>query len=92
MPQPYIIPKVHICCEPFKQYVEVLLQRFRTEQDRTHVVLHTTWEEATKLFPSKSVDSVFLVDVIEHLKKEEGVRLLHATENIARQQIVLLPH
>ena len=89
MPQPYIIPKVHICCEPFKQYVEVLIERFGAEQDRTYVVLHATWEEATKLFPSKSVDSVFLVDVIEHLKKEEGVRLLHATENIARQQIVL---
>ena len=89
MPQPYITPKVHICCEPFEQYVEVLQERFTGETDRTYVLLNLTWEEAVKKFPPASVDAVFLVDVIEHLEKEEGLRLLKETQSIVRGQIVL---
>jgi hypothetical protein len=76
MPQPYITPKVHICCEPFEHYVEVLQERFKGELDRTYVVLNATWAEAIRIFHPKSVDAVFLVDVVEHLKKEEGLQLL----------------
>jgi hypothetical protein len=32
-----------------------------------------------RIFPPKSVDTVFLADVIEHLEKEEGARLLRTT-------------
>jgi hypothetical protein len=39
--------------------------------------------------PPKSVDTIFLLDVIEHVEKEEGLQLLRETEKIARQQIVL---
>ncbi len=89
MPQPYVTPKVHICCEPFKQYVEAIQERFKGATDRVYVVLNSTWEGALRLFPPKSVDTVFLVDVIEHLDKEEGARLLKATQDIVRGQIVL---
>lgn len=89
MPQPYITPKVHICCEPFKQYIDVLQERLKEQTDRNYVILNSTWAEAVKLFPPNSVDTVFLVDVVEHLKKEEGMHLLKETESIARQQIVL---
>jgi hypothetical protein len=89
MPQPYITPKVHICCEPFGQYVEVLRERLKGELDRTYVVLNATWADAVRIFPQKSVDTVFLVDIVEHLQKEEGLQLLKFTEGIAREQIVL---
>jgi hypothetical protein len=88
-PQQYIKPLVHICCEPFKQYVAQLLNKIKNEYDRNYVIIKATWSEAVRIFPPKSVDTVFLLDVIEHLIKEEAIDLLKKTENIARQQIVI---
>lgn len=89
IPQRFIRPLVHICCEPFAQYVEHLQEKIKDEFDRNYVVIKATWAEAINIFPPKSVDTVFLVDVIEHLEKEEALKLLHATEGIAKQQVVL---
>jgi hypothetical protein len=89
LPQKYIRPMVHICCEPFTQYVEVLKEKTKTEFDRNYLILNASWSDALKFFPAKSVDSVFLMDVIEHIEKEEAVRLLKATEDLARRQVVV---
>jgi hypothetical protein len=88
-PQRHILPQVHICCEPFSQYIEVLQERIRREKDRTYVVLNATWADALTLFPVKSVDTVFLNDVVEHLEKRDAMALLAATERIARRQIAV---
>lgn len=89
MPQKYVRPLVHICCEPFEQYVEVLQNKIKEEYDRTYVIINGGWADAVRLFPPKSVDTVFLVDVIEHLEKGEALELLKATEGLARKQIAL---
>ncbi|HBG06064.1 MAG: hypothetical protein A2075_04250 [Geobacteraceae bacterium GWC2_58_44] len=89
MPQKYVRPRVHICCEPFGQYVEHLQQKVALEYDRSYVVVNAPWSEAVKIFPPKSVDTVFLVDVIEHLEKSEALDLLRRTEALARKQVVL---
>jgi hypothetical protein len=89
MPQPYLRPLVHICCEPFDQYVRVLQEKVCGQGDRTFVVLKASWSAALELFPPHSVDTVFLVDVIEHLEKEEGRQLLARTEAVARRQIAV---
>jgi hypothetical protein len=88
-PQEYVRPLVHICCDPFQQYLERLQQRTTYERDRVYVLLRATWSEVVHLFPPKSVDTIFLVDVIEHLEKDEGMKLLAVTEQIARQQVVI---
>ena len=88
-PQNYLVPFVHICCEPFEEYVEVLQNKINCSSDRKYIVLKAGWADAVELFPKKSVDTVFLVDVIEHLEKEAGLRLLKATEAIAKRQIVV---
>lgn len=88
-PQQFLRPLVHICCEPFGQYVEHLQTLIKERTDRNYVVIHATWAETVRLFPPKSVDTVVLNDVIEHLEKEEAVNLLRATERIARRQIAL---
>ena len=88
-PQNYILPRVHICCEPFEEYRNVL-QNIATQQtDRNFVVLNCDWREAIKVFPPKSVDTIFLLDVVEHLDKEEGEELLRITESISRRQIII---
>lgn len=88
-PQPYLRPLVHICCEPHSPYLERLEETVRGRYDRTFLLLKATWAEAVRLFPPKSVDTVFLVDVVEHLEKEEGVSLLGETAAIARRQVAL---
>ncbi len=88
-PQTLVVPRVHICCEPFPEYVANLQAAVRAGQARADVVLSLSWAEALKALPDKSVDSVFLIDVIEHLEKAEGVVLLRDTERVARRQIVL---
>jgi hypothetical protein len=88
-PQRLVRPEVHICCEPFMQYVERLQELVRLEPDRNFVVLNATWDQAVQVFPPKSVDTVILHDVIEHLEKEDALRLLQATEPLARRQIVV---
>jgi hypothetical protein len=89
MPQKFVRPLVHICCEPFNQYVEHLQKKVAMEYDRSYVIVNATWSEAISIFPPKSVDSVFLVDVVEHLEKGEALDLLARTEKLARKQIVI---
>ncbi len=89
VPQQYILPKVHICCEPFGEYVKVLQKKVEEIDDRFMVVIQADWETACKLFPEKSVDTVLLVDVLEHLEKNDGQRLIKLTERIARKQIAI---
>jgi hypothetical protein len=88
-PQNFIKPAVHICCEPFEQYIEVLQDKIKNSGDRNYVIIKATWAEVVQLFPSKSVDTVFLVDVIEHLEKKEALALLQATETIVKHQIAI---
>lgn len=91
VPQDYVSPRTHICCEPYGEYVEHLQKKIAEmdKPDRTYIVLNMGWGDAVNYFPPKSVDTVFLVDVIEHLEKEEGRALLAKTENIARRQVMV---
>lgn len=89
MPQQFIIPKVHICCEPFKEYVAKLQEKISHFEDRFTTVVNVDWETVCKIFPPKSIDTVILVDVLEHLEKTEGEKLIKLTEQIARQQIII---
>jgi hypothetical protein len=88
-PQNLIMSEVHICCEPHYEYVEQLQNEIRTYSCRHLLILNTTWNEVLKLFPPRSVDSIFLLDVIEHLDKEEGKRLLQESEKIVKNQIAI---
>lgn len=89
IPQNLVRPSVHICLEPFRQYIQVLQKKTTNASDIIYVIINATWAEAIKIFPERSVDTVFLLDVIEHLEKEEAKLLLKATEKIAREQIVI---
>lgn len=89
MPQNFIVPSVHICAEPYMEYVEKLQEKTAYECDRSYVILNSTWEQALKTMPPKSVDTVILADVIEHLEKNIAVKLIKQTEALARQQILI---
>lgn len=86
-PQTIIRPHTHICCEPFAEYAQELTKRFSTAPG-LFVVQNTALNFLDQL-PDKAVDTIFMLDVIEHIDKEEGLRILAACERVARQQIVL---
>lgn len=88
-PQTLVAPRVHVCCEPFPEYASHLQRAANDGKVRADVVLNLSWADALRVLPEKSVDSVFLLDVIEHLEKDDGARLLAETERIARRQIVI---
>lgn len=89
-PQKYFQPSIHICCEPFGQYVEKLQRIIRLRQwSNRFVLIQCDWATVVKIFPPLSVDTIYLIDVIEHLRKKEALKLLKKTEKIARQQIII---
>lgn len=86
-PQSLIEPKIHICAEPFSEYVEILQNRYAGNP--RYVILHGTADHILSLLPDHSIDTIFLVDVIEHLEKELGRTIIKECERVARKQIVL---
>lgn len=89
-PQDLQTPDTHICVDPFPQYIKELQNKIKNNNNDTlSIFIQADWAEILKLLPSKSVDNVYLLDVIEHLDKEEGRKLLQASDRIARNQIII---
>ena len=86
-PQKHVFSLIHICVEPFAPYIERL--REGVGDDPRFVFLNCTWQEGLKTLPDKSVDSVFALDVIEHLEKEDGLELLRQARRVARGQVMI---
>jgi hypothetical protein len=80
-------PKVHLMAEPWDQYVPYLQSRFQAEAGA--VPLRLTVPHDLRLLPDKSVDSVFMLDLIEHLEKDDGRAVLAEAERVARRQIAV---
>ncbi len=83
-PQSLVDSDTHVCFEPYAEYASIL-----SSEHPQLVVVQGTWQDAVQMMPSSSVDTVVLLDVIEHLPKEDGRRLLDATVAIARSQVVV---
>ncbi len=86
-PQDFIAAQVHICCEPCEEYMDRLL--IETAGSAKFVYLKSDLEESSKLFPAASVDTVLLVDVIEHAEREQGLASLERLKRVVRKQIAL---
>jgi len=86
-PQTFFQPELHIFCEPYSEYLKKLQIRFAGHSNV--VFLEGTAQEIIKMIPDQSVDTIFLMDVIEHLEKPEGERLISECERVARRQILI---
>jgi hypothetical protein len=86
-PQTILSPAIHLCVEPFEPY----LSRLREDvgNDPRFVFLNATWDGVLPLMPDHSVDTVVALDVIEHLGRSGGRKLLEHSVRIARQQVVV---
>lgn len=86
-PQNFIKPYVHICVDAHRPYLERVQQE--AGDDPSYVLINAVWDVALGMLPSKSVDTVFAIDVIEHMEKDAGSKMLREAERVARQQIVV---
>ena len=90
-PQPFFKPRVHICVEAHRPYLERVKRKLGS--DPRYVLINAPWDQVIGMFPDKSVDTVFALDFIEHLEKPDGLRMLREAERVARRQIVVYtPH
>ncbi|MDD3437447.1 MAG: class I SAM-dependent methyltransferase [Candidatus Gastranaerophilales bacterium] len=79
--------KVHICIEPYKEYIDIIQGYCPT--DSHYVFMNTDGITGLKTFADNSVDTVCMVDLIEHLEKDDGFELLRQADRIARQQVIV---
>jgi hypothetical protein len=86
-PQTLVWPDFHICVEIHDEYVKYLQERCSASP--RYLVLHSSWKDALRIMPSRSVDTVFALDFIEHLTKGEGFDFLAQAERVARRQVIL---
>lgn len=80
-------PLVHLAIEPWEQYFIYLQKRFYTEPG--FIPLKVMAPDGLSMFPDKSVDTVLLLDVIEHMNKDVGRHALMEAERLARKQIAI---
>jgi hypothetical protein len=85
-PQQYITPEQLICVEPHPEYVELLKENLK---DSSSVIIPLDAIQALAGMPDRSIDSIFLIDVIEHMEKEVGAQVLLECERVARQQVII---
>ncbi len=86
-PQTFFAPRVHICMEPFEEYRKVLKPYFPNKS--FFISIKTDALTGIKDFDDNSIDTIFLLDLIEHLDKKEGLALLKEVDRVARKQIVI---
>lgn len=79
-------PRVFVCIEPHEEYRLILRERFAGTNT---ILIAGTAPQALEPLPAGSVDTVFLLDVIEHLDRRSGERTLDECVRIAREQVVV---
>ena len=87
VPMNYFRPKLHIMMEPWKEYSDIM--SYRHADDKSVIILRQTAIDGLKALADQCVDSIFMLDVIEHLPKDMGFEVLAECERVARQQIVI---
>jgi|GEM_PF-732451 len=86
-PENFFEPKVHICIEPFEEYRKVIKPFFPNKSQV--IFIKSDALTALKNLDNQSVDTVFIVDVIEHLTKEEGLLLINEADRVSRKQVII---
>lgn len=79
-PQPFFKAKHHLCIEPHGEYVAWLNANGYPVKQKT---------AAEYLRDCEPVDSIFLLDVIEHMEKVHGSAVIEMAKAKARHQVII---
>ncbi len=85
-PQRFVVPDVAICVEPHREYIDYLK---RNAGSANILIIPLGALEALTALPDRSVDSIFMIDVIEHMPKNLGKLVIDECLRVARGQIVV---
>lgn len=81
-PQTLMKAKIHACIEPHDEYAKWL-------KDNGYYVLEST---ALDVLPKMhELDTVIMLDVIEHMTKEEGLEVIRLCREKAKQIVIFTP-
>lgn len=84
-PQTFIVPDIHCCVDPYKPY----LDKIERTNDRIWLKNEGDWSAAINIMKDGVINSVFLLDVIEHVDKNDAKKLLQQTELLVKDQIII---
>jgi hypothetical protein len=89
-PMQWYRPARHFCIEPYERYVSVL-EAVSCDGLRVYEVLVGTALEGLQYFAARreTFEAIYLLDVIEHMEKAEGQRVLQLAQQVATVQIVV---
>ena len=71
----------HFCVDPFRPYLDRI--------KGSGPVMQAVLPQVLKLFVDRSWDVVLLLDVVEHMKKEEALSVLAGARTIARRLVII---
>lgn len=83
-PQRMLDCPVHVLVEPWRPYADRLVSTYPDK-----VVVNSFATPYLNSMLDKSIGTIFLLDVIEHIEKDEGRKLLQEACRVARVQVVL---
>lgn len=86
-PQDFIRPKYHLCIDPHKQYLDYIKEKNTSHNNYSFINLD--WEKALSTFPKNSIETIFLLDIIEHVEKKRAIELIKKTEELVTKQIIV---
>lgn len=90
-PMQWYKPERHVCLEPYEPYMAVLrLAGYEVLQDERGAAL-TALEGLRRLVATREFqfEALYLLDVIEHMEKDEGREVLHLARELATVQVVV---
>jgi glycosyltransferase involved in cell wall biosynthesis len=87
-PRTFMLPGIHICCEPNSENIHVLENQF--SNSTKIIVIKCEAQDIVKIMPDKSIDVIFLNDSVQHFDKNRRKGLMLEFERIARKQIILI--
>ena len=82
-PMPWYAPRRHICVEPYGPYADRL-------ETAGYEVIRQTAKEALQV--EREGHAVYLLDVIEHMEKADGLEVIDLALRGARQVVVFTPY
>jgi len=86
-PMNFYQPDMHIMVEPCKKYVDILQERFSEEKNA--IILNDYADVALSKMPDNHIDVIFMIDVIEHIEKDIGLKILEEAKRVCRKQVVI---
>ncbi len=81
----YVDADIRVGLDIYKPYLE----NIELENNVPHVLINADIMGIDELFLPKSFDLVLLLDIVEHLEKEQSLKLIKMAEEIAKVAVVI---